>query len=94
MAILSLNNKENAKDLICFSNCPNIITIEQTGVTPVNESVTLDVSTMLAIDESKPSKMIVNGNAITSTNDISKLNGRRFYMGKNEFAALSIVNAF
>lgn len=93
MAILSLNNKENAKDLICFSNCPNIITIEQTGVTPVNESVTLDVSTMLAIDESKPSKMIVNGNAITSTNDISKLNGRRFYMGKNEFAALSIVNA-
>jgi hypothetical protein len=94
MAILTLNNKENASKLICFSTCPNIITVEQQGLSYSNSYVTLDVTRMTPIHTEEVSRIIVNGHSIVGTDDITKVNGRRFWRTyKDKFSCLSIVNA-
>ena len=100
MAIITLNNKENIKNLICFNTCPNIITVEQTGITSTFETIRVNVDGMIPTSASKQSRIIVNGYAINGTDDIKKVSSRRFFRygtGYNNtsrsFAAISIVNA-
>ena len=100
MAIITLNNKENIKNLICFNTCPNIITVEQTGITSTYETIRVNVDGMIPTSASKQSRIIVNGYAINGTDDIKKVSSRRFFRcgtGHNNtsrsFAAISIVNA-
>lgn len=96
MADLTLNNKSDANNLICFSTCPNIVTVSQSGITSTAESVRIDVGSMIPTDADKVSRILVNGYAIQGTDDISKVSGRRFYRygnNKGSFCALSIVNA-
>lgn len=79
MAIITLNNKENIKNLICFNTCPNIITVEQTGITSTYETIRVNVDGMIPTSASKQSRIIVNGYAINGTDDIKKVSSRRFF---------------
>ena len=98
MAEITLNNITNAKDLICFNTCPNIITIASTASTITYASARINVEGMYPTDNSKPSKIVINGYTINGTDDISKLQGKRFYKttknGSNSnFVCISIANA-
>lgn len=96
MAKLTLNNKENVSNLICFDACPTIINVDNS----VNnyssyESVKYNVSSMQP-DGDNP-KISVNGYTINGTNNVSELYGRRFLSSSSvkgaESCAISIVNA-
>lgn len=93
MAKLTLNNKENIKNLICFNHCPNIIGVESSATTEARESVTYDVGSLSAVSGDVISRIIVNGYAITSTDDMTKVSGRRFSRNGGTYCCLSIVNA-
>lgn len=92
---ITINNKSsNIKDLICFNTCPVIVSVDNSeGVTSSKASITLNVQSLSATDNSKPSRIIINGNAIQGTTDKTKVNGRRFYLTGGQYCALSIVNA-
>lgn len=98
MAKITLNNITNAKDLICFNTCPNIITIASTASTITYASARINVEGMYPTDNSKPSKIVINGYTINGTDDINRLQGKRFYKttknGSNSnFVCISICNA-
>lgn len=93
MAILSLNNKTNANDMLCWNTCPIIITVDNSeGVTSAKASVIINVGSLSIEDEGKPARIIVNGYAINGTTDNTKISGRRFYANGGDYCALSIVN--
>lgn len=93
MANLTLNNKSGANNLICFNTCPNIISVESKATQETKESVTYDVGSLSAVDGSVISRIIVNGYAITSIDDLTKVSGRRFSRNGGTYCCLSIVNA-
>lgn len=97
MAVLTLNNQSDAKNLICFNSCPNIIRVEQTAGTVTYAYATFNITNnLIPTDTNKISRIIVNGNAVIGTEDVSKVNGRRFYRrgsNKIKFCALSLTNA-
>ena len=74
---ITINNKSsNIKDLICFNTCPVIVSVDNSeGVTSSKASITLNVQSLSATDNSKPSRIIINGNAIQGTTDKTKVNG-------------------
>lgn len=96
MAInLTLNNKTNASNIICFNTCPNIVTVENNDITEKYEYIQYDVSN-LSNTEGKEGKIIVNGYTINGTDNIDNLYGRYFLMNgveHPESCAISIVNA-
>lgn len=98
MAEITLNNITNAKDLICFNTCPNIVTIASTATTNTYASARINVEGLYPTDNTKPSKITINGYTINGTDDINKLQGKRFYRTTNNssnsnFVCISIVNA-
>lgn len=97
MTKITLNNQEDAKDLICFNTAPHIITVENEGTTEVKAKKKISVASLKVSDASKQGEITVNGYTITSTADISKVGGRKFYCdnttSNSSFKALSIVNA-
>ena len=98
MAEITLNNITNAKDLICFNTCPNIITVASTATTNTYASARINVEGMYPTDNAKPSKITINGYTINGTEDINKLQGKRFYRttknsSNSNFVCISIVNA-
>lgn len=97
MAKITLNNKENAKDLICFNTTPHIITVENEGGTEVKAKNKISVASLRVTDDTKQGEITVNGYTITSTSDMAKVGGRKFFCdtttSNSNFKALSIVNA-
>lgn len=95
MAIkLSLNNKENISNLICFDTCPNIINIKNDNVTDAYEYRKYNVSNLSS--SSDDCKIIINGYSINGTKDIDSLYGRYFLTNTSygsDSCAISIVNA-
>lgn len=93
MAKLTLNNKANVNDMLCWNTTPIIITVDNSeGVTSVRASVIINVGSLSVQDETKPSRIMVNGYAINGTSDSTKVSGRRFYANGGDYCALSIVN--
>ena len=99
MATIKLNNKEDATDLLCLSNCPTVITVQQTS-NSTTEAVRINVNNLAPNDATQPTSITVNGYSINGTDDISKVKSRMFYHYGNgnggtdkSFCAISIVNA-
>lgn len=95
MAKITLNNKENAKDIICFNTTPHIIEVENTSIGGTKAHIQLKC-TALRVSQGKVGEININGYVITSTSKIENVKGRKFYdnSGSNaKFCALSIANA-
>ena len=97
MTEVTLNNITTPTNLICFNACPNILTITNSNVTKAYASIRINVKSLYPTDSSKPSKIVVNGYTINSTDDVQKTQAKRFYRntrtGDFGFVAVSIVNA-
>lgn len=83
MANITLNGVSNAKDMICFTDCPSILTIDNKGATGNKASATIDVNNLSTLDDTKEYYIEINGARITSTFDINKAVNRTFYLTKS-----------
>lgn len=102
MAKITLNNLENVEDLICFNTTPNIITIENTGVTETKAQVYLDTTSLYVVYNDQKGEIKVNGYSITATGKESEVGNRKFYsttpdnlnLPRNpKYCALTMANA-
>lgn len=95
MAInLTLNNKNNISNLICFDTCPNIVSIENDSATDTYEYRKYDANNLATTGSNE--KIIINGYAINGTSSLDNLYGRNFLSNGKDFpesCAISIVNA-
>lgn len=93
---ITLNNKENIENLICFNTTPQIITVENTGATEAKAFLQVDTTSLAVADSTKLGEISINGYVITATNNINDVKGRKFYSNSPsnpKFCALSICNA-
>lgn len=94
MANITINNlsKSNWNDLLLFSDIPNIVKYSNTDV-GAKASIELYANGLYQPIASEQT-IIINGETIISTTDITKVSGRYFYLGSNKsLFAPSVVDA-
>lgn len=94
MAELLLNNKTNAKDLICFDSIPNIVTVVSNTTTRTKANATYDFTNTDLSSLDNTAALKINDYTVTATPYISQANGRRFFIPTTkESLALNVMNA-
>lgn len=95
---ITLNGLDNPSNIITFSDCPTILTVQSQG-TGTKAMLMIEVSNLNSITDGVNIFIEVNGERITSTFDVSQAINRNFYISKDNsitnkaFVAQSIVNA-
>lgn len=102
---ITLNGLENPENIITFTNCPTILTVSDTwtgtrALTTINlKTGSVLSSTTAGTYDSENIPITINGYGISSTQDISKAIGTKYYMPKTitssniKIVANSIANA-
>ena len=95
---ITLNGLEYPENIITFTNCPTILTMEDTW-TGTKSRGTITVSTLSGNFDLDDSTISVDGYTIKSTSDMTKVVGSTFYLTHSNtsssklYVAYTIVNA-
>lgn len=76
---ITLNGLSNPSNIITFSDCPTILTVQSQG-TGIYANAFITIGNLNSVLLGTEYYIEVNGERILSTNDISKAVGRRFYL--------------
>lgn len=83
---VKINNQTSNTNLILFSRCPQILSIDKTAVDNSKAKLVITVNTSAAND----SKLTINSNTVVATDDIMFSFGNRFYC-KNDTYRIAVA---